>query len=75
MQKFRNKPQDALSGVVLEPNLEARLRDVAIATKNTKLNGGMYRNLMFYGPPGMQYYVIALILVVFSSLLFSDRYW
>ena len=53
MQKFRNKPQDALSGVVLEPNLEARLRDVAIATKNTKLNGGMYRNLMFYGPPGM----------------------
>lgn len=52
VQKFRNKPQDALSGVVLEPNLEARLRDVAIATKNTKLNGGMYRNLMFYGPPG-----------------------
>jgi len=37
---------------VLEPNLEARLRDVAIATKNTKLNGGMYRNLLFYGPPG-----------------------
>ena len=55
VQKFRNKPQDALSGVVLEPNLEARLRDVAIATKNTKLNGGMYRNLMFYGPPGMLY--------------------
>ena len=55
VQKFRNKPQDALSGVVLEPNLEARLRDVAIATKNTKLNGGMYRNLMFYGPPGKPY--------------------
>ena len=29
-----------------------RLRDVAIATKNTKLNGGMYRNLLYYGPPG-----------------------
>ena len=51
-QNLRKTPQDALSGVVLEPNLEARLRDVAIATKNTKLNGGMYRNLLFYGPPG-----------------------
>ena len=52
INKFRKSPQDALAGVVLEPNLEARLRDVAIATKNTKLNGGMYRNLLFYGPPG-----------------------
>lgn len=43
---------DALSGVVLDPALETKLRDVAIATKNTKLNGGMYRNLLFYGPPG-----------------------
>lgn len=27
-------------------------RDVAIATKNTKKNGGMYRNILMYGPPG-----------------------
>lgn len=46
------KEGDALSGVVLDPKLEERLRDVAIATKNTKLNGGMYRNLLFHGPPG-----------------------
>lgn len=52
VKKAVAKPQDALSGVVLEPALEARLRDVAIATKNTKLNNGMYRNLMFHGPPG-----------------------
>merc|ERR1719419_1024373 len=52
VNKLRKSPQDALAGVVLEPQLEARLRDVAIATKNTKLNGGMYRNLLFYGPPG-----------------------
>lgn len=52
VQKLKKKPQDALSGVVLDPKLEARLRDVAIATKNTKLNGGMFRNLLFYGPPG-----------------------
>merc|ERR1719369_1579461 len=52
VKKAVAKPQDALSGVVLDPGLEARLRDVAIATKNTKLNNGMYRNLMFHGPPG-----------------------
>merc|ERR1719369_2280899 len=52
IQKLRKSPQDALTGIVLEPTLESRLRDVAIATKNTKLNGGMYRNLLYYGPPG-----------------------
>merc|ERR1712223_2260209 len=52
IQKLRKSPQDALSGIVLDPNLESRLRDVAIATKNTKLNGGMFRNLLYYGPPG-----------------------
>ncbi|XP_040575109.1 ATPase family AAA domain-containing protein 3-B [Lepeophtheirus salmonis] len=51
-KRWANKSTDALTGVVLNPNLEARLRDVAIATKNTKLNQGMFRNLLFYGPPG-----------------------
>lgn len=32
------KSVDALSGVVLEPKLEERLRDIALATKNTKHN-------------------------------------
>lgn len=27
-------------------------RDIAIATKNTKQNRGMYRNILMYGPPG-----------------------
>ena len=61
IQKLKNTPQDALSGVVLEPTLEARLRDVAIATKNTKQNNGMYRNLLFYGPPGNQYFEFYLV--------------
>ncbi|XP_060517435.1 ATPase family AAA domain-containing protein 3A homolog [Cylas formicarius] len=52
LKKLRNKEQDALSGIVLEPNLEQRLRDVAIATKNTKQNKGMYRNILMHGPPG-----------------------
>ena len=45
-KKLSRKPQDALSGVVLEPTLEHRLRDVALATKNTKLNRGLFRNLV-----------------------------
>jgi ATPase family AAA domain-containing protein 3A/B len=52
VRKMTRNPQDALAGVVLEPSLEQRLRDVALATKNTKLNRGMFRNLMFHGPPG-----------------------
>merc|ERR1719277_1823555 len=52
VKKKMEKPQNALTGIVLAPALEARLRDVALATKNTKLNKGMYRNLLFHGPPG-----------------------
>lgn len=51
-KRLTSKPTDALSGVILRPKLEERLRDVAIATKNTKHNGGFYRNLLMYGPPG-----------------------
>jgi len=50
-QVFRGSG-DPLKGVVLAPELEARLRDIAITTKNTKRNYGLFRNVMFYGPPG-----------------------
>uniref|UniRef100_A0A5S6QC32 AAA domain-containing protein n=1 Tax=Trichuris muris TaxID=70415 RepID=A0A5S6QC32_TRIMR len=43
---------DPLSGVVLHPDVESRLRDIAITTKNTKRNRGLFRNFLFYGPPG-----------------------
>ncbi|CAD6207174.1 GSCOCG00010149001-RA-CDS [Cotesia congregata] len=49
---YEKQPSDALSGVVLAPKLEERLRDIAIATKNTKKNGGTYGNILMYGPPG-----------------------
>lgn len=52
VKKIREKQTDALSGVVLAPKLEERLRDIAIATKNTKQNRGMYRNILMHGPPG-----------------------
>lgn len=38
--------------VPLQPSLEARVRDIAIATRNTKKNHSLYRNILMYGPPG-----------------------
>lgn len=35
-----------------QPSLEERVRDVAIATRNTRQNHGLYRNILMYGPPG-----------------------
>uniref|UniRef100_U5EVQ2 Putative 26s protease s4 regulatory subunit n=1 Tax=Corethrella appendiculata TaxID=1370023 RepID=U5EVQ2_9DIPT len=51
-KRFKSKPADALQGIVLQPKLEERLRDIAIATKNTKNNRGYYRNILMHGPPG-----------------------
>jgi ATPase family AAA domain-containing protein 3A/B len=51
-KRLFSKPEQALEGVVLHPKLEERLRDVAIATRNTRQNKGSHRNVMFYGPPG-----------------------
>ncbi|PRD24208.1 UNVERIFIED_CONTAM: atad3 [Trichonephila clavipes] len=34
------------------PSLEERLSKITVATRNTKKNKGMYRNLLLYGPPG-----------------------
>uniref|UniRef100_A0A8C1NM17 ATPase family AAA domain containing 3A n=1 Tax=Cyprinus carpio TaxID=7962 RepID=A0A8C1NM17_CYPCA len=51
-KRLKSKPQDALEGVVLSPKLEERVRDIAIATRNTRQNRGLYRNILMYGPPG-----------------------
>uniref|UniRef100_A0A914GZI4 AAA+ ATPase domain-containing protein n=1 Tax=Globodera rostochiensis TaxID=31243 RepID=A0A914GZI4_GLORO len=48
---FRSR-EDPLKGIVLNPSLESRLRDIAITTRNTKRNFGLFRNVLFYGPPG-----------------------
>ncbi|XP_063603284.1 ATPase family AAA domain-containing protein 3-B-like isoform X1 [Penaeus indicus] len=52
VKKVQKRPEDVLEGVVLNPSLEERVRDIAIATKNTKFNKGMYRNILLHGPPG-----------------------
>ena len=36
----------------LQPVLEERLRDIAIATKHTKKNTGFFRNMLMYGLTG-----------------------
>uniref|UniRef100_K7F805 ATPase family AAA domain containing 3A n=1 Tax=Pelodiscus sinensis TaxID=13735 RepID=K7F805_PELSI len=51
-KRLTSKAQDALEGVVLSPKLEERVRDIAIATRNTKKNKSLYRNILMYGPPG-----------------------
>ncbi|CAG9529831.1 unnamed protein product [Cercopithifilaria johnstoni] len=48
---FRSQ-DDPLRGIILNPKLEAHLRDIAITTRNTKRNHGLFRNILFYGPPG-----------------------
>lgn len=52
VKSMKAKSGDVLSGVVLAPEMEERLRDIAIATKNTKHNKGIFRNILMYGPPG-----------------------
>nr|XP_028596707.1 ATPase family AAA domain-containing protein 3A isoform X2 [Podarcis muralis] len=51
-KRLTSKAQDALEGVILSPKLEERVRDIAIATRNTRNNKSLYRNILMYGPPG-----------------------
>ncbi|CAG5115121.1 unnamed protein product [Candidula unifasciata] len=46
------RPEDPMKGIILKPSLEERLRDIAIATRHTKKNGGYFRNILMHGPPG-----------------------
>jgi len=49
--KFK-KSEDALQGVVLKPEIEETIRNLAIKTKQCRLVGGKYNNVLLHGPPG-----------------------
>ncbi|NXL19043.1 ATAD3 protein, partial [Setophaga kirtlandii] len=70
-KRLTSKAQDALEGVVLSPQLEARVRDIAIATRNTKKNKSLYRNILMYGPPGTGKTLFAKKLAVHSGMDFA----
>lgn len=70
-KKVFGKPLDALSGVVLKPSLEERLREIAVATRNTKSNKGMYRNILMHGPPGTGKTLFAKKLALHSGMDFA----
>ncbi|KAF2351490.1 ATPase AAA-type core [Trinorchestia longiramus] len=44
--------EDTLKGVILKPNVEAAIRDIALETKNCRQAKGIYRNVLLHGPPG-----------------------
>jgi ATPase family AAA domain-containing protein 3A/B len=52
----RNRPgrsQEALlDGVILEPKLEAQLRQISYAILNRRKHYAPCKNLLFWGPPG-----------------------
>ncbi|XP_011811793.1 PREDICTED: ATPase family AAA domain-containing protein 3C [Colobus angolensis palliatus] len=70
-RRLLRRPQDALEGVVLEcksPSLEAQVRNLAIATRNTEKNRSLYRNVLLYGPPGTGKMLFAKNLTLYSSM-------
>ncbi|MEN2496176.1 MAG: ATPase, AAA [Marteilia pararefringens] len=47
-----NRTKEIMNDLIFSPEMETKLRDIAIAAKFTKRNNGLYRNLLFTGPPG-----------------------
>jgi ATPase family AAA domain-containing protein 3A/B len=68
IRRYFSKAEDSLQGVVLDPALESRLREIAISTRFTKRNYGLFRNLLMHGPPGTGKTLFAKKLAAHSGL-------
>ncbi|CAF0742374.1 unnamed protein product [Didymodactylos carnosus] len=68
IRHYFTKAEDSLKGVVLDPMLESHLREIAIATRFTKKNRGLFRNLLMHGPPGTGKTLFAKKLAAHSGL-------
>uniref|UniRef100_A0A2K6Q9K0 ATPase family AAA domain containing 3C n=1 Tax=Rhinopithecus roxellana TaxID=61622 RepID=A0A2K6Q9K0_RHIRO len=67
-QQVRRRLRDVLEGVVLSPSLEAQVRNMAIATRNTEKNRSLYGNVLLYGPPGTGKTLFAKNLALYSGM-------
>lgn len=52
-----------------QPTLEERIREIAVTTRNTKSNKGMYRNILMHGPPGTGKTLFAKVSIPFMFLV------
>lgn len=66
--KFGKQEGEVLSGIVLEKELQLRLRDITVSTTRTRQHGANYRNMMLYGPPGTGKTMFAMRLAKQSGL-------
>jgi len=48
----RSGGEAALKDIVLESNLDVRLRRISVSTGNTRRNNAPFRHLLLHGPPG-----------------------
>jgi AAA+ superfamily predicted ATPase len=46
------KPASGIEDVIVASDLEAQLKDIAVATKTARQHGDPFINALFYGPPG-----------------------